>query len=138
MPLPVAAFTYAPFAPDPSNILSGLAASNGGTIITIPAGRVWQGVVTISASVLVGTAGAAVSASARVSTAGTGVVPAAGDYVRLDIGSPVSAATLSGTGSNSSVSAPLTVAAPSGNSVTLVLNSTNTTTQSASASGLLL
>lgn len=134
----VAPYVYAPFAPDPADILAGLATSNSGTIITIPAGRTWSGTVTLSASVLVTTAGAAVNASARVSTAGTGVVPTAGDYVRLDIAAPISATALNGTSGVGSVSAPLLVSAPVGNSVTLVLNATNTTVQSASASGVLL
>ena len=138
MALPIAAYQYQPFIPDPSNILCGLAITNGGTIITIPAGRIWQGTVTLSGSTLVAIAGTALSASARVSTAGTGVIPAAGDYVRLDIGAPASAVGLAGTSANGSISAPMLVAAPSGNAVTLVLNTTNTTTQSASAIGVLM
>lgn len=137
MTIPIAPYSFPPFVPDSSNILAGLATANSGTIITIPAGRTWIGSVTVSASVLVAVAGAAVSASARVSTAGTGVIPAAGDYVRVDIGSPTSGAALNGTNGVGSTTAPLVVAAPAGNSVTLVLNVTNTTTQSASASGIL-
>lgn len=139
MTLPTAAYQFAPFAPDPANILAGLATANAGTIITIPAGRIWSGMVTITGSILVAPASVnAISASARVSTSGTGVIPAAGDYVRLDLASAGSALSSVGTGANSSISAPLIVAAPSGNSVTLVLNVTNTNTQSASASGILL
>ena len=138
MALPIAQWTQPPFVPDPSNILSGLATSNAATIITIPAGRTWMGTVTISASAVVAVAGAAINASARVSTAGSGVIPATGDYIRLDLGAPASGTALTGTASNSSISSPLTVSAPATNSVTLVLNVTNTTVQNASAIGVLL
>lgn len=132
-------YAVPPFAPDPANILCGLATASGNTIITIPAGRVWQGTVVISANVLVGINAAAVSASARISTAGAGVTPAAGDYIRLDIGAPITAVSaLTGTSASGFISGVMLVAAPSGNSATLVLNTTNTTTQSASAVGVLL
>lgn len=131
--------TFAPpYVPKSSDILCGLATSNGATIITIPAGRIWSGIITLSATVIVASSGAAVNANARVSTAGTGVLPPAGDYIRLDVSAPASVLSAVGTGATESVSAPLIVAAPSGNAVTLVLNTTNTTTQSASACGLLL
>lgn len=134
----VAPWTLPPFTPDTSQILCGLATANGGTIITVPAGRFWSGMVTISACALVASAGAAVSASARVSTAGTGVIPSAGDYVRLDIAAPASIAAAIGTNGEGTITAPMMVAAPSGNAVTLVLNTTNVNTASASACGLLL
>jgi hypothetical protein len=127
-----------PYIPKPADILCGLQTSNGATLITIPAGRIWSGIVTVSATALVASSGAAVSANARVSTAGTGVVPGAGDYVRLDLAAPASVLSAVGTASNSSISAPLIVSAPSGNSVALVLNTTNVNTASASACGVLL
>lgn len=121
----------------PGNILCGLATASGGTIITVPAGRIWIGTVTISASAIVASGGAAVTASARVSVLGAGANPPAGDYVRLDLVSPASLLAAIGTGCNSSISAPLIVAAPVGNSVELRLNSTNCAAQSASACGVL-
>jgi hypothetical protein len=123
--------------PDPSNILCGLATSNAATIITIPAGKTWVGTIVLSASVAVASGGATINASARVSTAGTGVVPAAGDYVRVDLSAPASVAAGLGTGATQDIQSPMIVTAPAGNTVTLVLNVTNTTTQSASAIGTL-
>jgi len=137
MPNPVASYSIPPYGPPASAILAGLATTNAGTIITIPAGQTWTGRVTISATIVVATGGAAVAGSARVSTAGTGVIPSAGDYLRLDLNAPQSGAALNGTNSTGSVSSPFTVVAPAGNSVTLVLNVTNTSTQSASAAGVL-
>jgi hypothetical protein len=127
-----------PGAPASANILAGVATANAAMIITIPAGRTWVGTVSLSASVVVASAGAAVTASARVSTAGTGVVPAAGDYLRLDLNAPASAAAAAGTKDSGQISTPMTVVAPAGNAVTLVLNVTNTTVQSASANGALI
>lgn len=123
---------------NPANILCGLATSNGGTIITVPAGRIWSGTVTVSATVVVASGGGAVNGSARVSTFGSGVIPPAGDYVRVDVSAPASILAAIGTVGSGSISAPLVVAAPADNSVSLILNSTNTTTQSASASGSLI
>jgi hypothetical protein len=55
-------------------ILSGTATSSGSTIITIPAGEIWQG----SLSVSLGTDNNNSSLSISVSGGGTGVSPAAG------------------------------------------------------------
>lgn len=138
MPASPQVYSVPPFVPNAASILAGVATTNGGTIITVPAGQTWMGTVTLSASVLVAVGGAAVSASARVSTAGTGVLPAAGDYLRLDLGAPAAGTALAGSSANNGVAGTMVVTAPSGNSVTLVLNTTNTTTQSASAMGYLV
>jgi hypothetical protein len=135
---PVTPWTVAPFAPEAANLLCGLTAVNGGTIITIPTGRTWVGKVTLSATVLVASNGAAISANARVSTAGAGVTPPAGDYARLDIAAPASILSAIGTAGMGTNTTPLMVIAGSGAPATLVLNSTNVNTASASACGVLL
>ena len=137
MPLPTAGWTLPPFIPDPSNILCGLATASGGTLITVPAGKTWQGTVTMTASVVVAAAGSALNASARVSTLGVGAQPPPGDYIRIDLGAPAGAAAVAGTADSGMVSSPMLLAAPAGNSVSLVLNTTGTTAQSASAVGVL-
>ncbi len=125
-------------AGDDGDILCGVATSSGSTIITIPAGRTWQGYVTLSAAVGNASAGVAISASARVSTAGTNVVPSAADYLRVDLYVAASAAVSPGNNESGHVTTQMTVRAPAGNSVTLVLNTTSTNVQSASANGTLL
>lgn len=121
----------------PGMILCGMATANGGTIITIPAGMLWVGQVTVSASNAVASGGGQVSGSARVAVVGPGANPPAGEYIRVDITAPASILAAIGTGANTSVSALLIVAAPAANAVTLQLNSNNTTAQSASACGIL-
>jgi len=120
-----------------SDILCGSTTTSGGTIITIPAGRSWRGRVSLSASVVVATGGGAVNASARVSVAGAGSDPVAGDYLRMDLQAPASVLGAVGTGDSGHTSTDMFVTAPAGNTVALVLNTTNTTAQSASANGTL-
>lgn len=121
----------------PSYSLCGSTTTNGGTIITIPAGRSWRGHVTLSATVAVAPGGAAVVASARVSVVGANSTPPAGDYLRVDLQAPASVLGAVGTGGSGTNGAPMFVTAPDANSVDLVLNTTNTTMQSASANGTL-
>lgn len=121
----------------PSMILCGLAIASGTTIITIPAGMLWMGWITLSASNAIASGGGQVSGSARVSVVGAGANPPPGDYIRLDLTAPASILAAIGTGANSSINAPLIVAAPTGQAVTLVLNTSSTTAQSASACGIL-
>lgn len=120
-----------------NSILCGLAIANGATIITIPAGKTWVGVVTISGCVAVGTGGGQALASARVATAGATVTPPAGEYGRLDLVAPASVLAAIGTAAEGSVHVPLVVAAGA-NPATLVFNFTGMTAASASASGFIL
>lgn len=139
MPTPIAPWMHPPFNPDPSNILVGLAIANGGTIITVPAGRTWYGLVTLSGALTTAAAAVGANGSVRASTAGAGAVPAAGDYVRLDLAAPGGVlGALVGSQDSGQIQQSLYVSAPATNAVTLVMNSTNTTVQSASASGILL
>lgn len=117
-----------------ADILAGTAVATNSvtpvTLITVPAGRVWKGQVTVS---IASTAAAIVAAT--VDTAGTGVAPAAGTIVgRVNIGGLTSGAFCD------SQSFEVCVSAPSGNVVTLRLINTSATanTSSATANGVLL
>jgi|SRR5882757_3421686 len=117
--------------------LCGNATTNGGTILTIPAGTSWKGTVTLSATVQIGSGGAAVMASARVSIAGAGAMPPAGDYLRVDLQAPASILGAIGTGDSGSMMSDMFITAGA-SPVTLVLNTTGTSSQSASANGRIL
>lgn len=117
-----------------ADVLCGTATANGGTIITVPASSQWQGTVTLSATVQVASGGAAVMANARVSIAGNNSTPPAGDYLRVDLQAPASLVGAVGTGDSETASTPMTIITTD-QPVSLVLNTTNTVSQSASANG---
>lgn len=122
-----------------ANVLVGRATADAATIITVPAGRVWRGTVALSAAMGTAAAVAGVTATPTVSVAGTGVTPAAGVVLGLALRTGGGAATGTvGTNSQGSVSLPLTVIAPSGNEVTVTLQTGGATVASATASGELL
>lgn len=122
----------------PSHVACGMTAVNGGTVLTVPAGRIWIGVVTLAVAAVVATAGGAVNANARLSVVGANASPPAGDYMRVDANAPASVLGAVGTAENAFGSTVMVIAAPPENPVTLQLNSTNAVSQSASANGLLL
>lgn len=110
---------------NPVNILDGFqtfaATTAATTVITVPAGRTWSGVVSVNCACQ--NAGAnAVTAQATgvVSVAGAGATPAAGNYMRVTAlaGANVAAGTVGDSGANSQ-SIPLVVVAPGGNAVTV-------------------
>lgn len=128
------------------NVLAGrqvFAASTATTtLITVPAGRVWQGTVGASVSCSVAAASAvAGQARALFSTAGAGVSPVAGVYFGVDAQAGANAA--SGTTGSQAANfgfMALTVVAPAQNAVTVQVASTNAGTSSlvdAFASGVL-
>jgi len=128
-----------PGVPSPSNILAGSATAantaSAQTILTVPAGRIWQGDLSISLTNQA-TSGSLVSAS--INTAGTGAIPApAVNLLTVQAGS---VGTVTSDTSNSTTISDVYVAAPAGNAVTLTLtNSTATTcTSAANANGVLL
>lgn len=100
------------------------------TLLTIAAGRTWVGRVTVS--VAASKAAAATGnglISAVIATAGTNVTPAAATVFAVSARIGANAASgLSGTQGNNWGSMPMTVVAPTGNSVTLTLASTLTNT----------
>lgn len=99
-----------------------------GTIITIPAGRVWSGNLVISASVT-----ALATATPRVSTSGTNVEPASGTIIHQ-----LSISGLAALVATDSATTEVVVRAPAGNSVTLEFNTGGATSASVSATGFLL
>jgi hypothetical protein len=105
------------------------------TIITIPAGRTWNGSLAMGAS---NTATAGTIATATINPAGTGVVPAAAVNL-LKVHCSTVGTVASNASANNAIG-DITVTAPPGNSVTLTLtNSTATTFASdATASGVLI
>lgn len=136
-----------PGVPVAADVLVGALAHEATTaatdIIVIPAGRTWQGEVTLSCDVAVVAGSAAVGrALGEVLTAGVGVTPAAGAVLRCEARAGANAATgtVGSSGANSS-RISLTVKAPAGNAVQLQLVSTISGTNGrvdASASGKLL
>lgn len=96
------------------------AATTGATtVVAVPAGRTWNGTITITCACQNAGANAATAqATGVVSTAGAGVTPAAGNYIRCDAlaGANVAAGTVGDSGDNFT-SVPFTVVAPAGNPV---------------------
>lgn len=138
------ALNVTPGAPAASNILVGVLShaitTAATTLMTVPAGRTWTGMVVVTCTTSVAAASAtAGQARAVVTTAGVGVVPAAGSVLAAEARAGANAAT--GTvGSSNSVtqSIPLTVVAPAGNAVTVQVASTiSTGVVDVSASGAL-
>lgn len=130
-PLPVL-----PGAPTAANSLTGYqtftSTTGATTLITVPAGRTWVGTIGAACSVAVAAAAAtAGQARAVFTTAGTNVTPAAGTVFAIETraGANAAAGTV-GSESSSSLSMPLTVIAPAGNTVTVQVASTQAGTNS--------
>lgn len=124
----------APQRPTSTDILSGYlqhtATTGAATVITVAAGRTFVGRVAVS--VAASKAAAATGnglVQALIATAGTNVTPAAGTIfaVSARIGANAATGTVGSQGSNFG-SVPITVVAPAGNSVTVTLASTLTST----------
>lgn len=113
-----------------ANILTGyqtLAASGGPTtIITIPAGRTWQGVIGVSCSCAEDAAGAVrAQALGVIAFAGAGATPAAGNYMAVQAICGANAATgLVGDDATNQQVLPFTIAAPAANAVTVTITAT--------------
>lgn len=126
----------APIAPDAPNILSGVATAAAATVITIPAGRVWSGWVTVSAALVTAASASGVNASARATVTGGTATPPAGDALRVDLSTATQ--TASSTGQTAESVTSYVVVAAGSSAATIQLNATNTTTQSCSCSGVML
>lgn len=125
--------------PASANILAGTSSSAGGTVITIPATRIWTGQILISGSVTVaGGASSGVSATPNVAVTGSTAIPAAATVLaQLSISV---AANLTGSlnGSNANDAATINAVVYAGTSAaTLQLNFGSATAASASAVGYL-
>lgn len=114
----------------PATVLAGYqsftATTAATTIVTIPAGKTWQGTVSVSAACGEAAAGTvAPNALGVISVAGTGVVPAAGNYFAVQATAGANAATGTvGDGASNFGSLPMIVVAPVGNSVTIQVTTT--------------
>lgn len=109
--------------PSAANVLDGSATANGGTIITVPAGRTWIG----TAGVSIDAANPPVTANGRrtigIQTAGTGVSPAAGTtYVGASVNLPDTiAGAVMGESQTADAFSQMVIVAPITNAVTMIL-----------------
>lgn len=109
--------------PSAANVLDGSATANGGTIITVPAGRTWIG----TAGVSIDAANPPVTVNGRrtigIQTAGAGVSPAAGTtYVGASVNLPDTiAGAVMGESQTADAFSQMVVVAPAGNAVTMIL-----------------
>lgn len=106
-----------------TNVLDGSATANGGTIITIPAGRTWIG----TAGVSIDAANPPVTANGRrtigIQTAGAGVSPAAGtNYVGASVNLPDTiAGAVMGESQTADAFSQMVIVAPAANAVTMIM-----------------
>jgi hypothetical protein len=96
------------------------------TLVTIPAGKTWQGTVAVSAACAEAAAGTGQpQALGVISVAGAGATPAAGNYFAVQAMCGANAATgATGDGDSNFGSIPMIVVAPAGNSVTIQVTTT--------------
>lgn len=97
---------------------------NGGTVLTIPANRLWQGSVGLSATLTVAIGGAAASAVPTVTVSGTGQNVSNGDTlaaVALAVPAVNALALLGGQATATAIGGPLTIQTGS-QAVSLILN----------------
>lgn len=134
------ALRAAPNYTPPANILADQIDSNATiaatTLITIPAGRTWKGM--ISANIALSKAAAATgngSGSIDITISGAGATPAAGRimYVTTKVGANAATGTV-GTQSSTSSEQEFCIAAPSGNSVAVQVAMTITSATGAEGS----
>ena len=117
-----------------SSILGGSAVNtDGATIITIPAGRVWRGSVTLAASHT-----EAVDFVTTITIQGTDAVPASGTIVIAVTGSVVGLSATATYSPGPGAANDIYVASPLSNAVTLVLNNPVASSAIATAHGILL
>lgn len=121
-------------------VLSGMATTNGSTIITIPAGKTWRGSISLSASL---SASAGLGASQVIPTVtihGTDSDPVEGSVLTaVSVTTPpVHLLSLVGVSDNSSVNqSSVTIKSPPGNEVILRLNTTSPAVTVAVAGGVI-
>lgn len=126
--------------PDVGNILSGSTSTDNGTLITIPAGRIWRGQVSLAATVRIASNTAASLATPRVTVVGAGATPANGTALAgLAIGAPQTLlGALAGTVDSSAMRVDIVVAAASGQSADLRLTLNGSSNAFAVACGILV
>lgn len=143
---PAAGINVIQATPAAANLVSGYlnftSTTAATTLITVPAGKTWQGTAGASCDV----AQAAATATAGVAravftTVGAGATPAAGTIFAVEARAGANAATGTvGSQAANSAALPMTIVAPSGNAVTVAVASTcagTNTSVDAWASGVL-
>lgn len=117
---------------------NGTTSTNGGTFLTVDASTVWNGYITLSASLVVGAViTGAQNATPNITVSGSGGNYANGDTItKLQLSTPAQAlGIVSGSASNDSVVlGPITVQARA-NPVTLILNTGGATSAQATSIG---
>lgn len=118
--------------------LTGVTTTDGGAIITIPAGKQFVGSVTLAGTLAAGPGVGAALSTPNITVEGTGADPAPGSVVaQLALASPtINILSLLGVTSTDSVTTPQVIAtAPPGNAITLKLHTSSATQCSAVAVG---
>lgn len=121
-------------------IRSGSTTTNGGTIITVDAGKTWRGSITLSTSLSASIGLASKQATPTVTVQGTDADPTSGTVVAgVSVTTPaVSLLSLLGVTSNANINqSSVIIKAPAGNAVTLQLNTTSDVQTIAVACGIL-
>lgn len=121
-------------------IRSGSTTTNGGTIVTIDAGKTWRGSITLSTSLSASIGLASKQATPTVTVQGTDSDPVPGTVVTgVSVTTPaVSLLSLLGVTSNANINqSSVVIKAPPGNAVTLQLNTTSDVQTIAVACGIL-
>ncbi len=117
------------------DIVHGCTATTG-TIITIPANRVWAGWISLNVGVAIAASGSAVTSRATISVVGANATPAAGVIFGVWGVAPAATATTGICASNSDRTFVIISAGAAGATLTLQVNSVNAA--SATAAGQLV
>lgn len=121
-------------------IRSGSTTTNGGTIITIDAGKTWRGSVTLSTSLSASVGASSKQVVPTVTVEGTDADPAEGTVITgVSVTTPaVGLLSLLGVTSNANINqSGVVLKAPPGNAITLKLNTTSDVQTIAVACGIL-
>lgn len=128
--------------PDPANILCGKFTDtdgSSGTLITIPAGRVWRGTISMNVTGSVAASGSAISSKATIQLSGSGTPTPATGQVLLSVGISISAQGTATTGcATNRDSQVVTLFADASNSLAVTVTKNSVTAFSATAFGELI
>jgi hypothetical protein len=127
-------------APTAANILTGTSSTDAGTIITVPANRIWKGSLTLSGTVTVAAgANAAVTANPNVTVTGATATPAATTIVNqlmIDVAANLAGGT-NGSSACDTATVPNLVIVAGTSAATLQLHTGSASHASATAAGYL-
>lgn len=128
--------------PSAANIITGKWTDTDGptgTLITIPAGRVWAGWLTLNVTGSVPVSGAAINSKATIQLSGTGTPTPASGTVLLSVGVSVPAQTTATTGAVANRDAQyVTLFADASNALLVTVTKNSVTGFSATAFGALI